>query len=163
MNVSSGSASNYWDATLCANNSLAYISPNGDSRNFSLATYVPTNALNRLVVGTRRGQGNLEGQGWRPGPDGFANRIAGDGFVGPVGLEEEVTPVVVAFQCAGANAVLTVSNTLAGALYEWQTATNGLTGGWSVLTNLVPSGATLTLTGTVHNTQHQFWRVKGPL
>ncbi|MCG3149792.1 MAG: hypothetical protein PCFJNLEI_03257 [Verrucomicrobiae bacterium] len=54
-------------------------------------------------------------------------------------------------------------NLVAEVGYALETATNGLAGGWVPVTNGVAPGATLTLTGTVHNTQQQFWRVRGPL
>ena len=113
ITTTAGSATNYWDVTFNCNDSIGYIESWGDSRNFSIATYVPTNAVGRLVIATRRGQGFLNGgHNWQP--------VDGDGYLGPVGLGLVV---------AGASAVVGVSNTLAGAGYALETATNGLAGG----------------------------------
>ncbi|MCG3149789.1 MAG: hypothetical protein PCFJNLEI_03254 [Verrucomicrobiae bacterium] len=110
-----GSATNLWDITFNCNDWIRYIRPDGDNANFSIATYVPTNAVGRLVIATRRGQGKLETLDWQPGSR--LDRVGGDGYLGPVGLAEAVRPVGLGLVVAGASAVVGVSNTVAGAGY----------------------------------------------
>jgi hypothetical protein len=71
-------------------------------------------------------------------------------------------PVLAGFQRLADAAVLALTNTVAGAAYQLQTATNGLSAGWVPATNVVAAGSSLSLTGSVVNPGQQFWRLKGP-
>ena len=111
MNVVSGSATNLWDITFTAYDFYEYIGPGGDTRIFTLGTFIPTNAVGELLIGERRGQGNLQSHGWRPGTtNGSLDRTGGDEYLGPVGLLGTALAVVEALTvpAAGGSVGLTV-------------------------------------------------------